>query len=191
MMKKFLRKHFSNILFFGFIIFLFTPYGLPVRSTLIKGVSFITTRVFSLEIDEEKQVNLNNYNWVLRSSLGKDLNLESLKGKVILINYWATWCPPCIAEMPSFQKLYSDYRDQVIFLFVANDEPEKVEYFMKDKGFDFPVYFQVSPPPKELRSKSLPTTYVIDSEGKIVVKKIGAADWNSEKVRDLLSGMAQ
>ena len=170
---------------------MFTPYGLPVRSTLIKGVSFLTTRVFSLEIDEEKQVNLSSYTWILRSSEGKDLNMESLKGKVILINYWATWCPPCIAEMPSLQNLYSDYNNEVIFLFVADDDPEKVTNFMNDKGFNFPVYFQVSPPPKELKSKSLPTTYLINPEGKIVVKKIGAADWNSAKVRGILSGLIE
>ena len=92
--------------------------------------------------------------------------MESLKGKVVFINYWATWCPPCIAEMPSLQKLYSEYKDKAVFLFVANDEPDKVGYFMREKGFNFPVYFQVSEPAEELRSKSLPTTFIINSEGR-------------------------
>lgn len=191
MVTKFLRKHFTNILFLGFIIFLFTPYGLPIRSTLIKGVSFVTTRVFTLEIDEEKQANLDSYEWILRSLEGADFNMQSLRGEVIVINYWATWCPPCVAEMPSLQKLYSDYKDQAVFLFVANDDPVKVQNYLKDKGFDFPVFFQVTPPPKELNSGSLPTTYIISSEGKIVVKKIGAADWNSSKVRGLLTTMTE
>ena len=103
---KFLRKNLSNILFIGFIIFMFTPYGLPVRATLIKAVSFVTTRVFSLEIDKEDQISLEDFNWKLQSFEGQEVNMEDFKGQVIVVNLWATWCPPCVAEMPSFQKLY-------------------------------------------------------------------------------------
>ncbi len=183
---KFLRKNLSNILFVGFIIFLFTPYGLPVRATLIKAVSFVTTRVFSLEIDKEDQIRLADFNWQLQSLDGQQVNMASFQGKVIVVNFWATWCPPCVAEMPSFQKLYNDYGDRVVFLFVANDDPEKVIRFLEKKGYDLPVFFQTSKVPEEISSNSLPTTYVINSDGNIVASKVGAADWNSSKVRSLL-----
>ena len=102
------------------------------------------------------------------------------------MNFWATWCPPCVAEMPSFQNLYSDYGDRVVFLFVANDDPDRVIRFMENKELSLPVYFQVSEVPGEMSSNSLPTTYIIDPRGVIIASKVGAADWNSSKVRALL-----
>lgn len=183
---KYIRKNISNILFLGFIIFLFTPYGLPVRATLIKGVTFITTRVFSLEIDKEDQKQLNDYDWILQATDGSQINMQSLKNKVVLVNFWATWCPPCVAEMPSFQSLYNDYGDKVVFLFIANDDPEKVNTFLENKGYDLPVFFQASGVPEAMNSNSLPTTYIINSSGSIVVSKVGAADWDSNRVRALL-----
>ena len=165
---------------------MFTPYGLPVRATLIKAVSFVTTRVFSLEIDKEDQIHVKDFNWTLQDRDGKMINMASFKGQVIVVNLWATWCPPCVAEMPSFQKLYDDYGDKVVFLFVANDEPEKVERFLAKNGYELPVFFQISMAPEEMNSNALPTTYMIDSEGNIVASKTGAADWDSGKVRSLL-----
>lgn len=183
---KFLRKNLSNILFIGFIIFLFTPYGLPVRATLIKAVSFVTTRVFSMELDEEDQIQINDLNWHLQNLEGEQVNMRSFKDKLIVVNFWATWCPPCVAEMPSFQNLYNDYGDRVVFLFVANDDPDRVIRFVEKKELSLPVYFQVSEVPGEMSSNSLPTTYIIDQRGVIVASKVGAADWNSNKVRTLL-----
>ncbi|MEN8123721.1 MAG: TlpA disulfide reductase family protein [Bacteroidota bacterium] len=183
---NFIKKNLSNILFFAFFIFLFTPYGLPVRAYLLKGISFVTTRVFNMEIDESERVHVKTYDWQLIDMQGNTVNFDALKGKVIIVNFWATWCPPCIAEMPAFQKLYEDYQDRVEFLFVANDDEDKVRKFIKDKKYTFPVYFQITRRPEELQSNSLPTTYVINKKGEIVVDKTGAADWNSRKVRDLI-----
>ncbi len=186
---NFFKKNLSNILFLAFIIFLFTPYGLPVRATLIKGVSFVTTRIFNMEIDKTDRVKLNSYDWKLMDVSSSELSFEQFKGKVIVVNFWATWCPPCIAEMPAFEKLYQDYKNDVIFLFVANDDPKKVKKFIADKNYSHPVYYQLTEAPKELQSNSLPTTYIINKQGEIVVDKTGAADWNSGKVRDLLDSL--
>jgi len=188
---KFIRKNLSNILFIGFIIFLFTPYGLPVRATLIKGVSMITTRVFSLKVDDEDRVNINNYNWELIDLDGNITNMKIFQDQVVVVNFWATWCPPCVAEMPSFQKLYDAYGDKVIFLFVANDEEEKVLKFLKKKGYELPVFFQASRVPQALGSNSLPTTYILDKDGNIIVNQRGAVDWNSSRVRELLDSLIQ
>lgn len=188
---NFLRKNLSNILFIGFILFLFTPYGLPIRTTLIKGVSLISTRIFSLEVDKEEQLKVENFNWRLKTLEGEDLNLSAFEDNIILVNFWATWCPPCIAEMPSFQDLYDTYGDKVVFLFVANDDPDKVSKFLRDGGYRLPVYFQASQAPKEMDSNSLPTTYIIDRNKNIIVEKVGAADWNSSKVRRLLDKLLQ
>ncbi len=183
---KFIRKNLSNILFVLFALFLFSPYGLPLRAFLIKGVSMVTTRIFDLEVDADERKALKEYDWHLVDSEGNSLDFRSQKGKVVLVNFWATWCPPCVAEMPSMQELYEVYGDRVQFLFVARDEREKVEGFLSKKGYTFPVYFERTNPPAEMRSNSLPTTYLIDRSGSIRVEKVGAADWNSGRVRELL-----
>ncbi len=182
----FIKKNWSNILFFGFILFLFTPLGLPTRAFITKGVSFVTTRLFSLDIDENERKSLSSYHWTLSDLNNQKINLDQFKNKVIIVNFWATWCPPCIAEMPSFQDLYDDYKDKVVFLFIAQDDEIKVRKFLLKKKHDIPVYFSNSPRPPEMNSNSLPTTYFINKEGQIVVNKTGAVDWNSNKVRKLL-----
>ena len=183
---KFLKKHLSNILFFGFVILLFTPYGLPIRTTLIKGMSLVTTQIFSIGLDKEDVKSLSSYKWKLVNSKDEIVDFESLRGKVVVVNFWATWCPPCIAEMPSFQKLYDVYNKEVVFLFVANDEVNKVAKFLSKHEYTIPAYFETSNRPVEMQSNSLPTTYIISKNGEIVVDKTGAVDWNSNKVKNLL-----
>ncbi len=108
-----------------YVIFLFTLYGLPVGATLIKGVSYVATRVFNMEIDKSKRVKLSTYNRQLKDVKGHKVDFNSFKNRVVVVNFWATWCPPCIAEMPAFEKLYQDYKKDVVFLLVANDDPKK------------------------------------------------------------------
>jgi len=184
---NFIKKHWSNLLFFGLIIFMLTPAGMPLRALLIKGVSYITSRVETLEIDADKQQTLQDYNWELADLNGKSLDFNTLKGKSILVNNWATWCPPCVAEMPSLQKLYDAYGDKVVFLFVAHDKPEKVKVFLQKNDMHIPVYFMRTNIPQLMESSTIPTTFIINKEGKIVVKKTGAADWNSGQVRKILN----
>ncbi len=182
----FIKKHWSNILFFGLIVFMFTPAGMPLRALLIKGVSYITSRVENLEIDKEKRIKLENYQWQLIDNQGEIINFKDFQHKVILLNNWATWCPPCVAEMPSLQALYDDYKDKVVFVFLAHDKPEKVQLFLQKNHLNIPVYYLRTDLPKILQSSSIPTTFIIDKSGEIVVKKTGAADWNSGQVRRIL-----
>jgi hypothetical protein len=91
--------------------------------------------------------------------------------------------------MPSMQDLYNDYGDKVTFMFVTSDDRQKVENFLKRKNLDLPVYYPASETPETLKSKLLPTTYIINKEGKIVVAETGAADWNSSKTRTLIDGL--
>ncbi len=117
---------------------------------------------------------------------GGTANFSEAKGKVIVLNFWATWCPPCVAEMPSFQKLYDDFGNEVEFYFVSQEEEGPLKRFLEKKGYDLPVYRSLSYIPEQLVSNSLPTTYVISKSGDIVVEKTGAADWNTEGFRQLL-----
>lgn len=188
---EFINKNLSNILFFLFVIFLFTPFGLPVRTFFIKQVAFVTTRLIPVESDMDERVALSAYNWELKGLNGEKINLADYKDKVVVINIWATWCPPCIAEMPSFQKLYDEFEGnkEVVFLFVASDDVLKVKKFLAKKGYNLPVYFSVGNAPGELSSGSLPTTYILNKQGDIVVNKIGAADWSSPHIKEFINSL--
>ncbi len=116
---------------------------------------------------------------------GKQVNFESLKGKVVFLNIWATWCPPCIAEMPNIQKLYEKIgSDKIAFVMLSVDEGgmEKVKKFIAKKKYTFPVYMPASQFPQEFYSTAIPTTFIISPDGKIVAKQEGMADYDTPEV---------
>ncbi len=181
------KKQWLNAaLILGVILLLFTPIGFKMK---VMASRLLSSSAAMLKA--EMQVPLDSYRWELKDANMQSFDMETQKGKVILVNFWATWCPPCIAEMPSMQKLYNDYGDKVTFMFVTNEEEQKVLDFVKRKGYDLPVYFPQTKEPKVLSSKVLPTTYIINKEGKIMVAETGAADWNSTTTRDLLDSLLQ
>ncbi|EAR00098.1 TlpA family protein disulfide reductase [Maribacter sp. HTCC2170] len=176
------KKQWLNIaLLIGVGLFLFTPVGFHARVFVGRLLSTSAS-----VIKPELQMPIENYDWQLVNDKGQNFNFKSTKNKVVVINFWATWCPPCIAEMPSFQNLYDDYSDKVDFMFVAKDKAEKVSAFMIKKDYNLPVYYSKDEAPSLLTSKTIPTTYVLDKEGRIVVAETGVADWNSNKIRKLL-----
>lgn len=180
--KSFLKRHGSNILLVIFILLMIIP---QTR----KPIQVAVNRIFAFgpsEIAEEKREVLTDYDWQLNILGGGTANFSEAKGEVIILNFWATWCPPCVAEMPSFQKLYDDYGDKVEFYFVSQENEEPLNRFLEKRGLDVPVYRSLTYIPEQLVSNSLPTTYVISRSGEIVVKKTGAADWNTKDFRELL-----
>ena len=170
---------------------MFTPYGSGTRGKLIQGVSYVKSMVFSSKaIKIEERQNVSSLNLNLKAILnGEDFNLKNQKGKVILINYWATWCPPCRGEMPSLQSLYNDYKDKVVFVFLTQDDKNKVDKFYKDNNYSLPTYNMLSNPSTEINTGTLPTTFIIDKKGRIALKDVGASNWNSSSVRNMLDGL--
>lgn len=125
---------------------------------------------------------------------GKTVDFESLKGKVVFMNIWATWCPPCVAEMPNIQSLYEKVgSDDIAFVMLSVDEGgvEKVQKFIDKKGFTFPVYMPASQFPQEFYSNAIPTTFIISPEGKIVAKQEGMAEYDTKEVREFLQSMVK
>lgn len=185
---NFLKKHFSNILFLAFILILFlNPFGLgmKIKSNLIRLISFSPT------VEKTEDVStLSNYDWQLVSTQQQSIDFNSMKGKIIIVNFWATWCPPCIAEMPSLQKLYNDYKDKVQFILVAQDKAKNVDAFLEKNTYTMPIYYEKSSTPSLLQSKSIPATFLIDQQGKILIDKKGAANWNSASIRKLLDELS-
>jgi peroxiredoxin len=125
---------------------------------------------------------------------GKKISLSDFKGKVILLNFWATWCGPCTAEMPSLNRLYAAFKnDGFVVLAVSIDPSDKpVRSFVSAKGITFPVLMD---PDKEAYFDlyavfALPTSFLIDRKGMIVEKVLGDREWDSpdmkNKIADLL-----
>lgn len=180
--RQFLKKHWSNLIAVLAIVLLIVPQtGTPIKVAVQRLFAFSPVL-----LSEDKQSQLNSYDWPLQSLDGSTVNLKQSDGKVVLINFWATWCPPCIAEMPAMQKLYTKYGDAVDFYFVSSEDPEKLKQFLADKNYQLPVYVQKYAAPAALNGNALPTTYLIDKSGSIVVKETGAKGWDSEKFYSLL-----
>lgn len=167
-------------------VILFTPLGTEVKVLFNRLIAFSP----SLEktVDEEK---VDFSTWQLQDEQGKTVLFSEFQGKLILVNFWATWCPPCIAEKPSFQKLYNDYQDRVVFLFVTSDPADKVVAYKEKHQYTLPMYFPLSNTPKLLESTSIPASYLIDQQGRVILKKFSAADWNSGSFRAELDRLLQ
>lgn len=116
---------------------------------------------------------------------GNKLSLEELKGKVVFINFWASWCPPCVAEMPDINQLYNDYQGKdIAFLLINLDtEKEKMTKFLDRKDFDFTTYVPLSVVPNQLKSQSIPATFVLNRDGQIILEHFGMASYNNDDFR--------
>lgn len=176
----------NNIIFLVIILIMVIPQTRqPIQILLQKGLAMFSPSV----VDKEDRIVLTDYNWQLVDENGVAYNFNDAKGKVIFINFWATWCPPCIAEMPSMEKLYQDYQDDVAFLFVSNEKQEIISKFKEKNDYEFLVHAALTSNPDLLETSSIPRTFVIDRQGHIVIDKTGAADWNSVRVRALLDDL--
>lgn len=183
--KSLFKKNWSTIAFVFFIGLMLIPsVRMPVQVFVQRLISFSPKA-----IPEKEQQTIENFNWQLVDVQNNQISFSDLSEEVIIINFWATWCPPCVAEMPDFDALYKSFNSKVKFLFVSNESFEKQLRFKSKNNFEIPLYQPVSNPPKELESSSLPTSFLIDKKGNIVIKKVGSADWNSDKVRTLITSL--
>lgn len=121
---------------------------------------------------------------------GKTISLHSLQGKVVFINLWATWCPPCVREMPSIHALRNTFKDNndLVFLMVDVDgNLEKSKKWMQRKKFDLPVHIPASEIPRDLFRGSIPTTFIVDKNNTIVGRHVGGANYASKEIIDLMT----
>ena len=176
----------SNIIFLIVIVLLIIPQTRqPIQIVLHKGLALISPST----IKEEKREVISDYNWQLKDQNGHVFDFKDTKGKVVFLNFWATWCPPCIAEMPSIESLYSDYNDRIVFLLVSNEKPNEIKNFTEANNYSFEFYNALTEHPSIFKTNSIPRTYVIDKSGVIVMDKSGAANWNSDSVREVLDNL--
>lgn len=123
---------------------------------------------------------------------GLPTNLRRFAGKVVVLNLWASWCPPCRAEMPALQHLYGQVDTaRVAFVMVSLDEkPDRARRVVEQAGYTFPVFFPAAPLPKIFNTKSIPTTFILGPDGKVAVRHEGMADYDTAEFRAYLRQLA-
>lgn len=137
-------------------------------------------------IDADGLVNNAAPDFSLKDMNGKSVTLSSFKGRIVLLNFWATWCPPCKSEMPSFNKLYKQMKArglEVITVSSDNSINPVREYLLKNK-FDFQMLWdEKRTVVKQYRVFSMPTTFLIDRNGIIVEKFMGEYEWTDQEIK--------
>ena len=116
--------------------------------------------------------------FTLETLEGESVTLSDLRGQAVLINFWATWCPPCRSEMPAFQQAYADYENEGFILLAVNatlqDNPSDIAAFIEEFGLSFPVVLDTEGTVNQLyQVRSLPTSFFVDKEGIISEVVIG------------------
>ena len=124
---------------------------------------------------------------------GGRMRLRDYRGTVVLLNFWATWCPPCKEEMPSMERLYRRYRARgfaVLAVSIDADGAQAVVPFVKKFGLTFPVGLDPRMAvANEYRVRALPSTFLIDSRGRTVGTAIGPRDWDSRPARGVVESL--
>ena len=166
------------VLFVGGVLFFFEHF-------LEASLSIKDVKIGKNFNQEKSDVGYLAPRFTLRSLKGNYESLESYRGQVVVLNFWATWCAPCRVEMPSFEKLYRRYRSEgVTVLAVTMDKNAKtqIKSFVDEHNLSFPILLDSKSEVERLYpSMTVPFTYVIDPKGRVVARVDGAKNWESEE----------
>ena len=175
-----------------FMVLRFT--GVLAGISSFTGSLLLKTGAMNANMEAPAVAKSFNYNFKIKDLNGTVIDFKSFKGKTLFLNVWATWCGPCRIEMPSIQKLYEKVNnDEIVFVMLAVDDRnsfDKVVNFVKEKGYTFPVYVPHEFLPDQLMVRTIPTTFVVNSQGKIATQETGAANYDTEEFKTFLEGLA-
>jgi thiol-disulfide isomerase/thioredoxin len=191
LLQQLLKKNLSSIILLAVLaVLLFSPNA---KALLLKAL--LGTGVFNAstakETDAGKAALVPP---ILFAGIdGQAINTAELHGKVVFINFWASWCPPCIAEMGSINALYSKLKSDSRFVFIlvdADGHLPAATAFMAKHGYDLRVYSSAGPVSGDLYSGSLPTTLIIDTNGNLVQKHEGIANYDTRNMEQFMRSLA-
>lgn len=127
--------------------------------------------------------------WRLTDLEGNEIDLATLQEKVVFVNRWATWCTPCVVEMPTIESLASAFADRdIAFLIVSTEPVDTVAPFVEDRGWELPIYTAKRVPPV-FQTRAIPATFVLDETRRIVYAHVGSALWDTETAIDYFDGL--
>ncbi|MBV8325199.1 TlpA disulfide reductase family protein [Chryseobacterium sp.] len=183
-LKKWIKNNWSTAILT--ILFIILLVNTDARAWLMRQVA--STGILNSGISESSKDKGNDpvrahADLLVKNEDGSLVNTTDLKGKVIFINFWASWCPPCRAEFPSVQKFYNQYKnhpDMVFLTINLDDQPESGKVYLKEKELSVPFLTPAGSIPKEFFSGSLPTTVILDKKGEIRLHHEGLADYSKE-----------
>ncbi len=171
-----------DFIFTALVVAMVFPGSRKIVSSTVIRYSMFQPR----ETKELIYLKDSDYKWYLTDMEGVRHEFSEYKNQPVFVNFWATWCPPCIAEMPSIQRLYEEYGDRVAFVLASQEDWDTIKRFVKDKNYSFPVYVLSGGVPDVLASRSIPASFLISSHGKMLMKKQGAARWDGKSVKRVL-----
>ena len=159
------------------------PYvqlAMLVRYEKMSGASDDPQFAMAMKRLEADDAAREHANFTLTDLDGKSWTLQSLRGKVVLVNFWATWCPPCRKEMPDLDALYRRFKDRgLVVLAISDEEVAKVKPFLAERNLTFPILLDPGRKVNDLfRIDGIPKTFVYDREGKLAAQSI---DMRTEK----------
>ncbi|MFT7363675.1 MAG: thiol-disulfide isomerase/thioredoxin [Algoriphagus sp.] len=167
---------------------------LPVIQGAIQSV-FLSTGLITPKLERVDLTELDfDYQGRFLDFEGKQIDLQSYKGKTLFINLWASWCGPCRAEMPHISELYKSLENEptIEFLLVGLDNDiEKSRKFLEGKSWSFPTAHASFGLNSSLQSSSIPTTLVVSPAGKIIFYQEGMSNFNTDEFRDFLKNGAR
>ncbi len=187
------RKIKREIIEWGLLIAVVLGLYLTGSHTTVIGFfqrGILATGLFAPEmVDSENQLTVD-YDFMLEDSKGNRVSFKSFAEKTVFVNIWATWCPPCVAEMPDIHGLYKKVGKEVSFVMIAQDKDfEKAKAYVEDQGYTFPVYKQITALPQAFQSRSIPATYVVSPQGRIVAKRQGMARYDTREFREFITSL--
>lgn len=145
------------------------------------------------EIESAVKVDEADYDVKLKGINTSSTNLKNFREKkVVFLNFWGTWCAPCRTEWPSIEQLYLEKKDDMDFVLIAMmDKEEDVRKFIKDNNYTAPVYIAESPINGKILPKVFPTTFLLDKDGRILLKETASKDWNTTESKQFIESFTK
>ncbi|BDD09926.1 hypothetical protein FUAX_23580 [Fulvitalea axinellae] len=172
---------------------LYATGTLPHVAGFVQGL-IVKTRLIRPDSEPDFNGPKADYNFTLVSADGQRVPFSQFKGKTVFLNFWASWCPPCVAEMPDIQALYERAKtdSDIVFVMVTADKKmAKAQKFFEKKGYDMPLYKNVSALPAVFNHSSIPSTFVISPSGQVTFSHSGMAYYNTDSFLEMLQTLGK
>lgn len=138
---------------------------------------------------ERGDFGMADYGWQMNALDGRAVSFGEFRDQVVFLNVWATWCVPCVAEMPAIQRLHDAVSAEgVALVLVSNEDADTVRGFVEKRGYTFPVYLSQKLP-GVFDTETIPATFVVSREGRVVLSHTGAAAWDSTACKAFLRAL--
>ncbi len=167
----------SDIFLVALIIVMLVPSWRREVGALVVRVVMTSPDIEEMQPEKLSQSALT---LTYRDDNGVAYQLGQMLDKPVLLTYWATWCHHCVAELPALAELYEKTSNDIHLVILVNEDLEKVNSYLQQKGYDLPVYRQVNASAPMISSNKIPASFLIDRNANLVLKETGATKWGSD-----------